>query len=390
MVRGMRRQVPFNNVSTAPRAAAWGSSFCALFAGLLIAGAGGSIVLLLTGCLLIVLALWLTWRSARAPQAAISVSGLPGLEDLCAQVLPIWNAQIESSRAQTEQAIVGLSSRFSAICERLEATASLSREGIGERGVVSVLGSSRDALSGLVAEIRNSADGKTEVLGSIDQLAGVGRELKAMAAEVASIAHQTNLLAVNAAIQAAHAGEAGRGFAVVAQEVRMLSNRSAGTGRQIAARVESVDSAMQAILTAVQGYVAHDVQMVNQSESAIGQVLGEFERVTGALSGSTALLQHESETLRGEIAQVLVELQFQDRVSQILCHVMQDAERLRSVLADAAASRQAGEAAIPLDVSAWLDALRSTYTTPEQLRLHGGGGMQTPIAAVPASDVTFF
>jgi methyl-accepting chemotaxis protein len=385
----MRRQVSFHNVLPAPRGAAWGSSLCALLAGLLIAGAGASIVLLLMGGLLAVLAAGLTWRSTCAPQSAVSVPGVPGLEDLCAQVLPIWNAQIESSRSQTEQAIVGLSVRFSAICERLEATANLSREGIGERGVVSVLESSRDALSGLVAEIRNSADGKTEVLGSIDQLAGVGRELKTMAAEVASIAHQTNLLAVNAAIQAAHAGEAGRGFAVVAQEVRMLSNRSAGTGRQIAARVESVDSAMQAILTAVQGYVAHDVQMVNQSEGAIGQVLGEFERVTGALSGSTALLQHESETLRGEIAQVLVDLQFQDRVSQILCHVMQDAERLHSVLADAAASRQAGGAAASLDVPAWLDALRRTYTTPEQLRLHGGGSPQVPSAAA-ASDVTFF
>ncbi|MBD9391462.1 methyl-accepting chemotaxis protein [Acidovorax sp. ACV01] len=385
----MRSQVSNHIVSAVPRAAAWVSPLCALLAGLLAAGTGPSLTSFLLAGMLAVVALWLTWRSAPAPQASVATPGIVGLEELCLQVLPIWNAQIESSRAQTEQAIVGLSSRFSAICERLEATADLSHQGVGEQGVVSVLGTSREALSGLAAEIRNSADGKSEVLGTIDQLAGVGRELKEMAAEVASIAHQTNLLAINAAIQAAHAGEAGRGFAVVAQEVRMLSNRSAATGRQIAARVESVDAAMQAILVAVQGYVAHDVQMVAQSESAIGQVLGEFERVTGSLSGSTALLQRESETLRVEIAQVLVELQFQDRVSQILCHVMQDAERLHMVLADAVARGQAGEVADPMDATAWLEALRSTYTTPEQLRLHGGG-TPAPGAAAAASDITFF
>jgi len=379
-------------VSALRRAPVWASPLCALLAGLLAAGSGASLPSLPLAGLLAAFSVWLALRRA-APPAADASRGMPGLDSLCTQVLPIWNAQIEASREQTEQAIVGLTTRFSGIYQRLAATVEVAGRGADSHGVVSVLGASRHELSGLVAQLMQGAGSKGEVLATIQQLAGVGRELKEMAGEVAAIAHQTNLLAINAAIEAARAGDAGRGFAVVAQEVRVLSNRSAATGRQIATRIEAVDSAMQAILSAVQGYVAHDTQMADESKRAIGQVLAEFERVTGAMGDSAARLHHEGETLQGEIAQVLVELQFQDRVSQILRHVMQDAERLRAAVAEAAGRLGAGEAVAPFDAAAWLAALQSTYTTPEQMRMHAGTRQQPGAAApaaAPQTEVTFF
>jgi len=366
-------------------------SLCALTAGLIGGGAFPETAAWPLAGLLFGAAIWLAWRREGKP-IALRNEGASGLDELCAGVLPVWSAQIEASRGQTEAAIVSLSARFSAICERLGATVELSRQSAAGHGVISVIAQSRESLSALVAELKISADDKGEVRSTLERLVGVSRELKEMAGDVAAIAHQTNLLAINAAIEAARAGDAGRGFAVVAQEVRVLSNRSAATGRQIAARVESVDAAMQAILHAVQGYVAHDGQMVLQSEQAIGQVLGDFERVTGDLSHSASLLQHEGETLRGEISQVLVELQFQDRVSQILRHVIQDAERLSAAVADAAERRAAGQEPPAFDVAAWLDALRRTYTTPEQLHLHHGGAPAhgAAAAAAAADEVTFF
>lgn len=364
------------------------SPLCALAAGVLCLADGPALLRWPAALLLLALAFGSAWRRRNHVPAPPPSASPAGLDALCAQLLPVWEAQLESSRAQTEAAIVGLSERFSAIYQRLASTVEVSRRAVGQHGAVSMLDASRHALSDLVAELKVGADSKGEVLETIRRLAGVTHELREMAGDVASIAHQTNLLAINAAIEAARAGEAGRGFAVVAQEVRVLSNRSAATGRQIGSRIESVDAAMTAILEAVEGYVAHDTQMVGQSEQAIGQVLGEFERVTGGLGDSAVLMQREGDTLQGEISQVLVDLQFQDRVSQILRHVIQDAGKLQAALADAARCAEAGQPVEPLDTAAWLEALRATYTTPEQQHLHRGGAAAAPAAS--STEVTFF
>jgi methyl-accepting chemotaxis protein len=368
--------------------------FAFISAGLLVYGGGTSLPRLVCGLALMSaswgVAWWAAGRARPASDEAASSARLPGLETLCQQLLPIWKAQIEASRSQTEQAIVALSSRFSAICERLSTTVDLSRRELGEDSVVTVLSHSRHELSDLVRQLRQAAGSKRDVLGTVEELAGVGRDLQSMAGDVAAIAHQTNLLAINAAIEAARAGEAGRGFAVVAQEVRVLSNRSAATGRQIATRVSHIEQAMQDISKAVQGYLAHDASMVDRSESSIGKVLGEFERVSGAMGQGAALLQGENETLQAEIAQVLVELQFQDRVSQILRQVMDDVDRLHRRLHEAASREPGAQDVAPLDVPAWLDTLQRSYTTPEQRDLHHGPGA-TPAAATPgATEVTFF
>ena len=204
-----------------------------------------------------------------------------------------------------------------------------------------------------------------------------------MAADVAAIAAQTNLLALNAAIEAARAGEAGRGFAVVADAVRSLSSKSSETGQQMSAKVDIINNAITQLVQAASSSADQDSHSVAASENSIQVVLERFQNITGRLAESADLLKQESYGIRDEMTEVLVNLQFQDRVSQILSHVRDNMHALHDHLLQAS---QAPDQAIAVDARQWLARMEATYATDEQRRIHHGE------AAVQqnSQDITFF
>ena len=179
----------------------------------------------------------------------------------------------------------------------------------------------------------------------------------------------------------------GRGFTVVADEVRKLSTLSGETGKKIAETVEAVNKAIKATLQASLEYVQQDAEMVTSSEQAIERVLSQFKVKTSVLSDSADVLRRESELIRSDINEVLVALQFQDRVSQMLSHVRNDLEKLEQHLNESNRMRTSGQALAPMDSATWLDALSLTYTMPEQHAIHSGSHIQ---GSASQPEITLF
>ncbi len=319
-------------------------------------------------------------RMPRLLRAAPDVDPTPTVApDLgpCLDALPILGRQVETARSQTDNAIVALSERFSRIVQRIEA-ALLASQGTAEDGDLgAIIAQGRTDLVQVMADLKAVQESRSSLAGEIRGLLVHIDQLRSMATEVEMIAFQTNMLSLNAAIEAAHAGEAGKGFAVVAQEVRTLSRAARDTGKHITERVAAITATLSAVTATNETVSAQEHAALEDSEGRIHEVLARFAAISERLSNSNEELRRESTAIQGEIADSLVHLQFQDRVSQILGHVTTTLSELRELFASPHD---------PAAVEHCLTEMTRTYTTEEQRRNHDG----TEATESPARSVTFF
>ena len=311
---------------------------------------------------------------------------ISGLNRLCSDVLPVWSGQIEMTRLHTEDSITALANRFASINQRIKTTME-SSQGEAGSGLIAILRENEVELGAIIATLRSALSMKESMLGEVKTLSQFTEALKLMATQVGDIAKQTNLLALNAAIEAARAGDVGRGFAVVADEVRNLSNLSGATGKKISETVETVNKAIAHTLQIAHQYAQQDEEMILNSEKVIKHVVGSVHSEVVNLSDSTKILRQETQSIGEEISDVLVALQFQDRVSQVLSHVCNDMSKLQNRIADQERQRADGSMPGPIDATLWLDELSHTYTVPEQHVVHSGG---VPRTAAASTEITFF
>jgi methyl-accepting chemotaxis protein len=350
----------------------------------------------LWAALLLACAAWYVFAAGSGTAAgggdAMIASYLQGREQFGAAVLPVWGRHMENSRSQMEDAVSDLAGRFSSIVDKLDHAlhvSSLAGNQDGAQSMTAVFSHSESQLASVVASMKSAMQSKQAMLGQIRDLERFTRELRDMAEGVASIAAQTNLLALNAAIEAARAGPAGAGFAVVAQEVRHLSSRSAETGRNISQRVGQISSAILAASQAAEQSSDAEDQSMQSAEGMIDSVLADFRTMTDALVQSSDLLKQESIAIQGEVGEALVQLQFQDRVSQVMTHVRENLELMPAVLEENRRHYEATGELLAPDPASLLDALKSTYAMAEEHAVHGGSKHVAPKAA-DADEITFF
>ena len=163
--------------------------------------------------------------------------------------------------------------------------------------------------------------------------------------------------------------------------MRALSEAARSTGKRISGTVGLINTALVKIGTENEKVSSRDQQAVADSQEHIRTVLERFNQRTTGLAETARQSQRASETIKAEVCESLVQLQFQDRVGQILQHVvdsMRQAEDLAETVDPGADVQE--------HVQRHLDKMARTYTTEEQRRLHRGLESQV----VAPQEVTFF
>jgi len=150
------------------------------------------------------------------------------------------------------------------------------------------LSEAKDGIDNMVERVRNSAEVESEMATRLSQLSTEAAQVKDVLVVIGDIADQTNLLALNAAIEAARAGEHGRGFAVVADEVRKLAERTQKTLAEINATINLV---VQSIIDS-SDTMNNNVKMVNELHDIANQVEEEINETVMIVDKATQASSH--------------------------------------------------------------------------------------------------
>lgn len=198
------------------------------------------------------------------------------VEATSTELLAASDEQLREIR-ETGESVLQMASRINEVSAQAQQTAQVARQSLqaAESGLT--------AVQNTIGGMNSIRDQIQETSKRIKRLGESSQEIGEITELISDITEQTNVLALNAAIQAASAGEAGRGFSVVAEEVQRLAERSGDATRQIAALVKTIQTDTQDAVGAMERSTQGVVEGTRLSDAA-GNALGDIDRVSRQLA----------------------------------------------------------------------------------------------------------
>lgn len=177
-----------------------------------------------------------------------------------------------------------------------------------------------------ISNISTMASCSMELVTIMDTIKNQMQSVDRLLQEIDGISSQTNLLALNAAIEAARAGEAGRGFAVVADEVRALSQRSTQFSDQIRKEVLGTKNNIETAARTVGKMASQDMNMSLAAKDRIPEMMADLDQLNREVKDNLEVISTITNGISENVAIAVRSLQFEDMTSQLINHIKKRSE----------------------------------------------------------------
>jgi methyl-accepting chemotaxis protein len=326
-----------------------------------------------------------------AEQVAGELRAVPGFND-------VVRGQLSGVVAETEKAAFDIASRLQGIDEIIsrlatyvESTTSESNKMLAESE--DRIGRNRELITTMDSFIRQRIASGQEDKERISHVVKEARSLSTLVDLIKHISGQTNLLALNAAIEAARAGEAGRGFAVVADEVRKLSGETDKAVGQISKGIQTVANSIEGQFAEKLSHdnAASERKALESFAAQLDELGKSYKEVTEHEAAVVATITDSSRQLNDMFMSALASVQFQDVTRQQIEQVIDALNRLdghAAMLADRLGQLEDPHFTLQ-PLSEHLDQIYSNYVMDSQRDTHnsatGSGG--TTVKAAPKIEL---
>jgi len=290
--------------------------------------------------------------------------------------------QLKETSKQIESSVVGVCNSFQGIAERAQETVSRTAGFLSSEGQDSSSKPSFESLiekcGGTLVKILDATSDAGEIsrraIERIQLMDKASQEITAALAKLEQIARENKMLAMNARIEAAHAGSHGAGFAVVAVEVVSQTEKS----REVTAKVSDLITNLRALA----GSTLDDLQRMNEQDHKrvevcrleVDESLREMQVTHSEMKSMLSGITDAGALLANDIGAAVRGLQFQDRTSQQIAHVVEDLDTMQARLATHLGPVKAGGTA--------LNEVFSAYTMQEERVIAGIGGVESAAGEV--------
>lgn len=255
-------------------------------------------------------------------------------------VLPVLRRQLTETAGEVESSVVEICTNFQSMARQARQTVTQAAETLegGEAGssassVAALIDRSRSTLDHLLDHTGRTNAASLDAVHRMEEVdLAMGSIVKKLA-EVETIARANRLLAMNARIEAVRAGAHGGAFSVVADEISAQARRSTGLAGEIADVVRSLSSAVQGVAADLKRIVAEVETVGKSTREGIENSLMQLESVDLRMRSSLEQASQSSSELADAISRAVMGLQFQDRVSQRVGHVVEALERVEAAAA---------------------------------------------------------